>query len=120
LKLCLIDGSDGERETTLGLCLRSSLGLIGSRGSLECYRFNECNVVLGDCEYMDSDKTSARISHIDALVAWATKARKDSEEAQGRSDERRRVLSGIRDVWRQKRDEWLSNRPGRGDEHWQQ
>ena len=35
---------------------------------------------------------------------------KESEEAKGRSDERRRILSGVKDIWRRKRDEWLSYR----------
>ena len=51
---------------------------------------------------------NAWLGRVNVLLAWAAKARQESEEAKRRSDERRRVLSGAMELWRRKRGEWLS------------
>jgi hypothetical protein len=57
---------------------------------------------------MSQRTENGRLRRIDTLLAWAAVTRKDWLQAKHRSDERRRILTGMRWVWGQKRDEWLS------------
>jgi hypothetical protein len=50
------------------------------------------------------------INRVHALLARAEKARHEWQEARAASNERRRVLSGIKTIWRRKCDDWLTYR----------
>jgi hypothetical protein len=59
---------------------------------------------------MNRRRTKALLSHISELLVQADEARHEAEKAKARADERRRVLSGVGNIWHLKRGEWLGSR----------
>jgi hypothetical protein len=58
---------------------------------------------------MDKRTTNAAwLSRINVLRAWAGKERNESREGKSLNDERSSVLTVAKDIWRRKREGWLS------------
>jgi hypothetical protein len=56
---------------------------------------------------MRSHSIAALLRRVDRLLARAAKAREEMESAKAEGDERRRVLTGIRGIWRRNLNAWL-------------
>ena len=56
---------------------------------------------------MRSHSIAALLRRVDRLLARAAKAREEMESAKAASDERRRVLTGTRGIWRRNLNAWL-------------
>jgi hypothetical protein len=50
---------------------------------------------------------AALLRRLDGLVARAVRARQEMESAKAASDERRRLLTGTRGIWRRNLNAWL-------------
>jgi hypothetical protein len=59
---------------------------------------------------MDARRISALLRRLDALLERAARARRAWLKAKAASDERRRLLTGTRGIWRRKLDEWSVRR----------
>jgi hypothetical protein len=74
---------------------------------VHCHKFRTSSAIL---LWMSKRSTKAWLGRINVLLAWAASAREQSEAAKRLSDQRRGILSGATDIWRNKRQEWLSRR----------
>jgi hypothetical protein len=72
-----------------------------------CHKLRTSSAIL---LWMSKRSTNAWLGRINVLLAWAASAREQSEAAKRLSDQRRGILSGATDIWRNKRQEWLSRR----------
>jgi hypothetical protein len=62
---------------------------------------------------VDARRTVTLLRRLDALLARATRAREEMKSAKAASDERQRVLTGTRGMWRRNLNAWL-RRGGEG------
>ena len=60
---------------------------------------------------MRAHSIAALLRHLDALLERAVRARQEMENAKAWRDERHRVLTGTRGIWRRNLNAWLRRRP---------
>jgi hypothetical protein len=56
---------------------------------------------------MRAHSIATLLRRLDGLVARAVRARLEMESAKAESDERRRILTGTREIWRRNLNAWL-------------